>query len=208
MFYISIATISQNIYMRTKFAFLFVLILFCSACKNSRDKDQDSEPKDQDFNTIKINNDYQINIPRFMNGTTGLNEEASLQYQSLLKEAYLIIIDEPKAGFEEVYRGLEQYDDELSVLQNYRDARLQILSRTTKITLKTDPTSIKMNGLVAEYVDLNAKVNGVNDEISYFLTFIEGSERVYMIMAWTLKDKKMEHEKTFKTIAESFQVID
>ena len=143
-----------------------------------------------------------------MTGTTGLNEEATLQYQSLLKEAYLLVIDEPKAGFEEVYRDLNQYDDDLSIMQNYRDARLKILSRTSEINHKTKPEPIKIHGLDAEAINLDANIEGVANEISYFLTFIEGGDRVYMIMAWTLKDKKIEHEKTFKTIAESFELID
>jgi len=195
--------------MRTKFASIFVLsILFCSACKNFKAKENDSEPKDENFNTVGVNNEYQIEIPRFMNGTTGLNEEASLQYQSLRHEAYLLIIDEPKLGFEQVYRDLEQYDDELSVLQNYRDARIQILSRTTKIINKFNSKPFKINGLDAEFLELEAKVNGVEDEIFYFLTFVDGGEKVYMIMAWTLKNRKEEHKKTFKTIAESFELID
>jgi len=195
--------------MRTKFASIFVLsILFCSACKNFKAKENDSEPKDENFNTIGVNNEYQIEIPRFMNGTTGLNEEASLQYQSLRHEAYLLIIDEPKLGFEQVYRDLEQYDDELSVLQNYRDARIQILSRTTKIINKFNSKPFKINELDAEFLELEAKVNGVDDEIFYFLTFVDGGEKVYMIMAWTLKNRKEEHKKTFKAIAESFELID
>ena len=194
--------------MRIKFAFLCTLVLCCTACKNFKSDEKDAEAKDEDFNTIKINNEYQISVPRFMNGTTGLNEEASLQFQSLLTETYLIIIDEPKAGFEEVYRDLEQYDDELSVLQNYRDARLKILSRTTEIINKSNSKSFKINGLDAESLELDAKVNGVDDEISYFLTFIDGNEKVYMLMCWTLKSKKEEHKKTFKTIAESFELTD
>lgn len=194
--------------MRTKFASIFVLsILFCSACKNFKAKENDSEPKDENFNTIGVNNEYQIEIPRFMNGTTGLNEEASLQYQSLRHEAYLLIIDEPKLGFEQVYRDLEQYDDKLSVLQNYRDARIQILSRTTKIINKFNSKPFKINGLDAEFLELEANVNGVDDEIFYFLTFVDGGEKVYMIMAWTLKNRKEEHKKTFKAIAESFELI-
>ena len=183
-------------------------MLFCSACKNFKAKENDSEPKDENFNIIGVNNEYQIEIPRFMNGTTGLNEEASLQYQSLRHEAYLLIIDEPKLGFEQVYRDLEQYDDELSVLQNYRDARIQILSRTTKIINKFNSKPFKINGLDAEFLELEAKVNGVEDEIFYFLTFVDGGEKVYMIMAWTVKNRKEEHKKTFKTIAESFELID
>lgn len=189
-------------------AIIFLLLLSTTSCINSKSKKDASTLGANSYHTISIDGKYRLDLPKFMTGTTGLNEEASLQYQSLLKEAYLLVIDEPKADFEEVYRVLEQYDDELSVLQNYRDARLQILSRTTEINNKSEPQSLRINGLDAETVELDAIVNGMGNEISYFLTFVEGEDNVYMIMAWTLKDKKIEHKKTFKTIAESFELID
>lgn len=188
-------------------AIIFLLLLSTTSCINSKSNKDDSTLGANSYHTISIDGKYRLDLPKFMTGTTGLNEEASLQYQSLLKEAYLLVIDEPKADFEEVYRVLEQYDDELSVLQNYRDARLQILSRTTKINNKSEPQSLRINGLDAETVELDAIVNGMGNEISYFLTFVEGEDNVYMIMAWTLKDKKIEHKKTFKTIAESFELV-
>ncbi|MDF0716280.1 hypothetical protein PY092_08990 [Muricauda sp. 334s03] len=195
--------------MVNKLTFLFVLLIFsCTSCKNEKTENNDSETTIKDFNTVSIDNEYHIKMPRFLKGTTGLNEEASLQYQSLLREAYVIIIDEPKKGFEEVYRDLEQYDDALSVIQNYRGARLKILSRTSEINSKSEPKSIKIHGLDAEALELDAKVNGLDNDISYFLTFVDGREKVYMIMCWTLKNQKEEHKKTFKTIAESFELID
>ncbi|MHA7830711.1 MAG: hypothetical protein ACX93O_06405 [Flagellimonas sp.] len=188
--------------------FLFALYASALGCRDSGNKKEGGVAGADIYHTVSIDGNYRLDLPNFMTGTTGLNEEASLQYQSLLKEAYLLVIDEPKADFEEVYRVLEQYDDELSVLQNYRDARLQILSRTTEINNKSEPQSLRINGLDAETVELDAIVNGMDNEIAYFLTFVEGEDNVYMIMAWTLKDKKIEHKKTFKTIAESFELID
>jgi len=187
---------------------LLALFVSVASCKDSNNKKERAVTGMDTHHTVSIDGNYRLDLPKFMTGATGLNEEASLQYQSLLKEAYLLVIDEPKADFEEVYRVLEQYDDELSVLQNYRDARLQILSRTTEINNKSEPQSLRINGLDAETVELDAIVNGMDNEISYFLTFVEGEDNVYMIMAWTLKDKKIEHKKTFKTIAESFELID
>jgi len=195
--------------MGNKLTFLCVLLIVSgTSCKNQKTENNDSEVTIKNFNTVSINNEYTIKIPRFLKGTTGLNEEASLQYQSLLREAYVIIIDEPKKAFEDIYRDLEQYDDDLSVIQNYRDARLKILSRTTEINGKSKPESIKINGLESESLELDATVNGLDNEISYFLTFVDGGEKVYMIMCWTLKNQKEEHKKTFKTIAESFELID
>lgn len=187
---------------------VIALVLFLVSCKDSKNKKEVDTFGTDTFHTYSINGNYNIDVPNFMTGTTGLNEEASLQFQSLIKEAYLLVIDEPKADFEEVYRDLGQYDDSLSVIQNYRDARLQILSRNTQIIHKSANTSRLIHGLNAESVELDAKVNGMDNEISYFLTFIDGGEKVYMVMGWTLKERKKEHKKTFKTIAESFRLID
>ena len=184
--------------------FFCTLVLFMVSCKNPKGEKKESD----DLHTVTINNEYSIDVPFFMTGTTGLNEAASLQFQSLRKEAYLIVMDELKSGFETVFRDLEQYDDSLSVIQNYRDARLQILSRTTQIIDKSPSTSLQIQGLDAESVGLDAKVNGMDNEISYFLTFIDGGKKVYMVMGWTLKERKKEHKKTFKTVAESFRLID
>ncbi len=195
--------------MRYRYLVPAIAIVLCLvSCKDSKNKKEVDTFGTDTFHTYSINGNYNIDVPNFMTGTTGLNEEASLQFQSLIKEAYLLVIDEPKADFEEVYRDLGQYDDSLSVIQNYRDARLQILSRTTQITHKSANTSRLIHGLDAESVELDAKVNGMDNEISYFLTFIDGGEKVYMVMGWTLKERKKEHKKTFKTIAESFRLID
>ncbi|MGN7513835.1 MAG: hypothetical protein ACTHOM_05625 [Allomuricauda sp.] len=193
--------------MKIRFFIIFLASLVSStACKEN--KKEDTALGMETFRPVSIDGNYTIDIPKFMTGTTGLNEEASLQFQSLIKEAYLLVIDEPKAGFEEVYRDLGQYDDELSITQNYRVARLQLLSRGAKINTKSQPEPLTINGLDAETMELDAFIDGVPNEISYFLTFIEGDDRVYMVMGWTLKNKKAEHKKTFKTIAESFQLID
>ena len=189
------------------FTIILAIFLPIVSCIDSKEKKDDSPLGAEAFHVVSIDGDYRIDIPKFMTGTTGLNEEASLQYQSLLKEAYLIIIDEPKSGFEEVYRDLEQYDEKLSAIQNYRDARLQILSRTTKINKKSTPEPLKINGLDAEILEVDAVIEGVDNEISYFITFVDGGDMLYMIMAWTLKDKKAVHKKTFRTIAESFELL-
>lgn len=190
------------------FSIILIIFLPIISCIDSKEKKDDSPLGAEAFHVVSIDGNYRIDIPKFMTVTTGLNEEASLQYQSLLKEAYVIIIDEPKSGFEEVYKGLGQYDEELSAIQNYRDARLQILSRTTKINKKSTPESLKINGLDAEIMEVDASIEGVDNEISYFITFVDGGDMLYMVMAWTLKDKKPVHKKTFRTIAESFELID
>ncbi|SFC48430.1 hypothetical protein SAMN04487891_11216 [Flagellimonas taeanensis] len=186
---------------------LFACLSFTS-CIDFKTKKSSSEPKPEDFTTVVVNDRYQIDIPRFMKSTTGLNDEASLQYQNLFKEAYTIVIDEPKDEFVDLFRELNSYDENLSLIENYRDIQLQLFNERMRVNTQSSPRSLKINGLDAQQVDMDAHVDGVDQEISYFLTFVEGPENVYMIMAWTLKSKKEEHAKTYGVTAESFGLLD
>ncbi len=182
-------------------------LLFFASCLGSSEKTTDENPKIEDFHTVSVNGEYQVSIPKYMRGTTGLNEEASLQYQNARKETYTIIIDEPKEEFVEILKELEEYNAEASAMQNYRAIQLQLLGSTVKIHEKTEPKTKMIHGLESESVEINAHVEGVDEEIAYFLTFINGDKNVYMIMSWTLKSTADQYRKTFELIAESFSPI-
>lgn len=190
------------------FPLLFLVGVSFTSCIDFKTKKSSSEPKPEDFNTIAVKDQYQIDIPRFMKSTTGLNDEASLQYQNIYKEAYTIIIDEPKDEFVDIFKELGNYDDNLSLLENYRDIQLQFFNERMQVNTQSSPKSMKINALDAEQVEIDAHVEGVDEEISYFLTFLEGTDNVYMVMCWTLKSKKEEHAKTYGMMAESFALMD
>jgi len=185
---------------------LIFLVLSTASCIRSK-KDHDDAGREV-FNTVTVYDEYQVSIPKFMRSTTGLNDEASLQYQNLFKEAYTIIIDEPKQEFVDVFKELDQYNEDLSLLQNYREIQLQAFTSTIQVNHQSGIRPLTIHGLNAESVEIDGHVEGVDEEIAYFLTFVEGTENIYMIMAWTLKSKKEEHQKTFETIAQSFELID
>ncbi|WP_108422989.1 hypothetical protein [Flagellimonas amoyensis] len=190
-----------------KMALLLFVSLSFTSCIDFKTKKSNPELQPEDFSTVVVDNRYQIDIPRFMKSTTGLNDEASLQYQNLFKEAYTIIIDEPKDEFMDLFKELDSYDENLSLIENYRDIQVQLFNERMRVNTQTSPRSLKINGLDAEQVEMDAHVDGVDEEISYFLTFVEGPVNVYMLMAWTLKSKKEEHAKTYGVIAESFGLI-
>lgn len=181
--------------------FLFV------SCLGSGGKETDKTPKLEDFNKVTVNGAFEVSIPKFMRGTTALNEEASLQYQNALKETYTIIINESKAEFVEILKELEEYDDKASPIQNYRAIQLQLLSSTMNMHQQSEPEPNRIHGLESESVEISAHVEGVDEEITYFLTFIDGGEDVFMIMSWTLKSYADQYRKTFEMIAGSFTPI-
>ncbi len=187
---------------------LFLILCFTtSSCIKFKKKDTD-ESRTEIFNTVTVDDEYRVGIPKFMRSTTGLNEEAALQYQNAFKEAYTIIIGEPKQEFVDVFMELDQYNENISLLQNYREIQLQSFTSTISVSMESEIKPLKINGLDAESVQIDGSVEGINEEIAYFLTFIEGTDNIYMMMSWTLKSKKEEHKKTFETIAQSFELID
>lgn len=179
-----------------------------TSCINFKTKESTETIEPEDFNTVVINNDYSVGIPKFMRATTGLNEEASLQYQNMFKETYVIVIDEQKVEFVDILKEMGQYDESKSLIQNYRDIQLQLLAGTMQFSNESEPKSLKINGLDAEMVTVDAMVDGIDEGISYFLTFLDGSDKVYMMMAWTLQSKKEDYRETYGAIAETFQLVD
>src|SRR5690606_17492499 len=104
-----------------KMALLLLVSLSFTSCIDFKTKKSNSESKTKGFTTVSINDQYQIDIPKFMKSTTGLNDEAALQYQNIYREVYTIIIDEPKDEFVDIFKELGSYDDNLSLIDNYRD---------------------------------------------------------------------------------------
>ena len=162
---------------------------------------------EHDFSLIKINNEYQIRIPNYMKKTEELHDEASLQFQNVFKETYLIIIDEPKDEFISVFNMLGEYDSTLSVVENYRNIQLRFISENITSPEISEPTARKINGLDAELVELDGRVEGVIYKVSYFLAFFEGDENVYMAMAWTISTRKDRFQDTFEKAFGTFQLI-
>jgi hypothetical protein len=194
--------------MKTRFSLLLttLIALFLSSCLDSKKKNSSSTTHQDEFITVSVNNDYEISVLKDMQKTTGLNSDASLQYQNIYKEIYTIVIEEPKKEFEDALKELDY--EEKSTIGFYRNIQLKRLGERMDISDQSIPSIMNIGGLEAETLEIDAKVDNIEEELTYFLTFIDGNSSIYMIMSWTLKSKRQEHKKTFKTIAESFKMID
>lgn len=195
--------------MKKLFKILLLIILGFSltSCINFKTKEKEGTSDIENFNQIEINNEYQISLPKYMRKTSELNDDASLQYQNVFKETYVIVIDEPKEEFVDVFKELNQYSDKYSLVENYRDVQLQLFAESMSIENETTPESMEINGLDAEMLEIDGKVQGIEDKITYSLTFIEGDEKVYMIMAWTMLNRKDTYRADFENITKSFALI-
>jgi hypothetical protein len=165
------------------------------------------KPQPLELDQVSVNDDYSIGIPKFMTKATSLNDEASLQYQNLFKETYVIVIDESRQAFIDALVAAEIYDSTKSVIDSYTDTQIQFTTSAMKVLSKSEVKKVMINGLSAETTELDGELEGVRAPITYFLTCVDGPDKLYMIMAWTLKDRKDDHRETFRQIAESFKVL-
>jgi hypothetical protein len=194
--------------MKPNFSFLSTLALCSalSACSFLNTKNEKAAVTD--LSPVTINSEYSMGIPSFMTKTTSLNDDASLQFQNIFKEAYVIVIDESKEGFVDALVDADSYDSSRSVIENYADTQVQLTTSNMNVITKKDVIPSTINGLNAASAEIDATVEGVKQPISYFLTFVEGKEKLYMIMAWTLQTKKETHRNTFEVMAKTFQTMD
>jgi hypothetical protein len=185
------------------------LFLLVSVCLSSCVPDQKKEEKESkvSLTPVSINGEYSMSVPEFMSKASSLNDGASLQYQNLFKEAYVIVIDEPKADYVNAYKELSVYDTTRSVISNYTDTQIQSITANVEVLAKTEIKSFKVNGLKAKSLEVDGNLEGVNSAITYFLTCIEGKDKLYLVMAWTLQDRKDKHRETFKEMVKTFRTL-
>lgn len=182
------------------------LLLSLSACSDLSSKKEETLTE-ADLKYVQINNEYSMSLPKYMTKAKNLNDEASLQYQNVFKETYIIVIDEDKQEFIDTFIDMGVYDSTLSVVENYRDAQVNAMSENMTIVKEGNPVALKINNRDAQTIQFDGNIEGVKNDIAYYLTFVEGNDKVYMIMAWTLVNRKAKYGKTFDTMVKTFKVI-
>jgi hypothetical protein len=186
------------------FLIVTCLILLISSCLDTSSKNSSENLLNTDFELVNINNQYSMEVPDFMKESKELNDEASLQYQNIFKEVYIIVIDESREEFKTVFQDLGEYDDEISMVENYKSIQLEFLQEAITIHSKEDVESSVINGLPFEIVKVDATSDGI--DIAYTIAYIDGPENVYMIMAWTEQDKREKNEALFQKMIKSFKI--
>jgi len=179
--------------------------LSLSACVQNLLKDETGGKTE--LENITINGEYTMGIPTYMSKSTSLNDEASLQFQNIFKETYVIVIDESKQEYIDTYEDLGFYDTARNVISNYADTQVQSITSSLEVISRKEITPLRINGLSAAATEIDAKFEGVHSAITYFLTFVEGKEKLYMIMAWTMQTKKDNYRATFEQMTKSFRVF-
>ncbi|WP_299116973.1 hypothetical protein [uncultured Winogradskyella sp.] len=157
------------------------------------------------YKTVTIDSLYQLDVPKYMKDMPSLHPEASLEYANIYKETYSVVIHEDKQYFIDVFKEIDEYNDSLSVLENYTIVQKKSLKESLIKTRIQDYGLSEINGIPARQIKVFGTVEGI--DAFYIIAFVEGKDNLYMIMNWTLENRKDKYENAFEYINGTFKII-
>lgn len=179
----------------------------CSSKPKTPEERNEVKPDDS-FKEIKINKLYSISLPDYLTVGDDLNDEASLQYQNIYKEVYVIVIDEPKQEFIDVFKELGEYDEAKPACDNYASAQMESIEGNMEtVTTKSSLRKTKIGGCDARISDVAGTQAGITDAMGFTVAFVEGKETLYMIMTWTFEKDKSKYQDDMDMMINSFKEL-
>jgi hypothetical protein len=164
-------------------------------------------PAGDSSRTIIINNQYSVVLRNHMVQAYDLNDEASLQYNDIYKELYIIVIDEPSNDFMKAFIEVGDWDSTMSVVENYRRVQIQSFKESINMTAAPQVKKTFAGKSPMEIVEFTGLVDGIEEAISYKIGFIEADKNLYMIMTWTLASMEVGHRPEMFEMLRSFRSV-
>lgn len=188
--------------------------LALSSCSSSVSTDESKDfleklksATETKYDTKKVNNLYSVDIPDFMVSTTDLNDEATLQYNNLYKEKYIIVLDEDKETLISDLKSFGLYDEKRSLLDMFAEAKESFIINESSVIGKINRKNKKINGMDAALTEFDSNVAGIPEAVTYHLAFVEGKENLYTVMAWTLTSRKADFKDEAAKMISSFREL-
>lgn len=186
--------LNQNFMKRIYFPLFLMMVAFLSGCAS-----------DEGEQTVKIENRYSLTIPAFLSETNNLNEDASLQYQNLFKEFYVVVIDEPK---DELHRLLEDYDLTDRYEDNvdgYASLIFDGLNESLVNPKQGEVVTDNVNGMAARLTTFDGTIDDI--QIFYSYGIYEGQDTYYQVIVWTESDKQSKYRAKMDAILQTLKEL-
>ncbi len=154
---------------------------------------------------VTVENKYSLSIPAFLSEASTLNDDASLQYQHLFKEFYVIAIDEPRNEADEIMKMLAETGEYENNVNGYCKLILESFSEDYTSLSKFQSTDTVINNIPAKLVSFEDYVNDL--KVYYSIATYEGVDSYYQVMSWTLSDRRDKYAPKMDQINYSFKEI-
>ncbi len=150
----------------------------------------------QQFETKTGGHEYTIEVPDYLKQTFDLNDVASLQYKNILKDVYLIVIDDDKKVLESLEINFPNTTDFLQYF--VKDYNTEAENR-----VQSEIVEFENNGNNFSQVELTFKDEA--GEYFMLITAVQTKTHFYKIMNWTKSVEKNIYYADFKRTAKSLQ---
>lgn len=161
--------------------------------------------KETKYEVITTANTYSIEIPTYLRKTNNLNEDASLQYMNMIKELYVMVINEPISEFEESLIVNNLQDSYSKDLKGYSSILIHTFENETSSNEIINQKDTIINNLPAIVYKKTATVDGV--EVYYHFAYLQGKENFYQVFTWTLAEEEKTHNKVMEKMLYSFKEL-
>ncbi len=147
---------------------------------------------------VKVNNRYSLSIPDYLQACADLHKDASMQYQNVEKDIYVMVIDEKKKTMQDynLDYDIDTYFNNIvsqGFAENIKDGKVSIPGRQT------------ISGNKALIAEVTGKIE--ENEVYYKLALIETPYSFYQILAWTSAKNKEKVEGDIVKMIESFKEL-
>jgi hypothetical protein len=180
--------------MKKRLLLLLLSALFLTSCNSDAKR------------TVKVKGKYTLELPRSFEKAENLNKDASLQYQDIYKDLYVIVIDEQKTGVKNLLEENAMTDVYNPNLKGYSDIIIHGIDPSIVIDSMPPFKEAIINGLKSRQVTFEG--NSQNLDIVSKIAFIDGKNTFYQMMVWTSAKNRVELEKEMEDIVHSFKEID
>lgn len=156
---------------------------------------------------VKVADVATIEVPALLTDSKDLNEDAIVQMANGFQELYVIVIEESKQEFNDLINETDGvFDDGFTAdLNGYAKVAASSIESGIDLKSKEDLVPIKNNGLSTYVASFEGKINGLN--VFYKLSCVEGKDRYYQILTWTLSSSKEKHLEAMNAMINSFKEI-
>ncbi len=136
---------------------------------------------------------FYVSLPEYMSKTIGLNNAASIQYKSEVKDVYGFVIIDPKEDLklaELNYGSLKEFYDYF-----INDFLVDEEKRTISEPIYKKNGAINFVECDASYYDKEANI-----EIYYLVGIVETKENFYKVLSWSSVENKAKFKEDFRKI--------
>lgn len=143
--------------------------------------------------TQKAGNTFYISVPDYLNKTRGLNSSATVQYKSILKEVYNIVIEDPKETL--AMEGIK-----FSSINEFYEEFVKGFVKDTEKLASLNPKYQTKDGISFAECEVTLQGGDSIPAIYYMIGMVETKNCFYKVISWTLPENKEKYRDDFQRI--------